>query len=97
MAGLLCVTCTDMAVLSGAHAEACWSKYGATPLKAKFCHEMVRLPASDPSTRARAHARARGARQRAAAHKRKEWGPRGGHGDSGSAVLLGAADPASVD
>ena len=42
LAGLLCVTCTDMAVLSGNHSEACWAKYGSMPLKGKFCHEMVR-------------------------------------------------------
>lgn len=40
--GLLMVTCTDMAVLCGNHGEACYAKYGAVPLKAKFCHEMVR-------------------------------------------------------
>eukprot|EP00039_Didymoeca_costata_P011498 m.161902 g.161902 ORF g.161902 m.161902 type:complete len:425 (+) comp15193_c0_seq4:27-1301(+) len=37
--GLLCVTCTDMAVLAGNHAEACYAKYGCIPLKAKYCHE----------------------------------------------------------
>ena len=31
-----------MAVLSGNHAEACWSKYGSMPLRGRFCHEMVR-------------------------------------------------------
>ena len=39
--GLLCVTCTDMAVLCGNHPEACFAKYGAMPLHSKFCHEMV--------------------------------------------------------
>ena len=39
--GLLCITCTDMAVLGGTHGEACWSKYGSMPVKANFCHEMV--------------------------------------------------------
>lgn len=39
--GLLMVTCTDMAVLCGNHGEACYAKYGAVPLKAKFCHEMA--------------------------------------------------------
>ena len=40
--GLLLVTCTDMAVLCGAHAESCHAKYGAMTVKAKYCHEMVR-------------------------------------------------------
>ena len=40
--GLLCVTCTDMAVLSGAHGDACWSKYGSMPLNTSYCHESVR-------------------------------------------------------
>ena len=40
--GLLCVTCTDMAVLCGNHSEACYGKYGAMSLQAKYCHEMVR-------------------------------------------------------
>ncbi|XP_071275071.1 tRNA (guanine(26)-N(2))-dimethyltransferase isoform X2 [Agelaius tricolor] len=39
--GLLCVTCTDMAVLAGNSAETCYSKYGAVSLKGKFCHEMA--------------------------------------------------------
>lgn len=39
--GLLCVTCTDMAVLAGNSAETCYSKYGAMSLKGKFCHEMA--------------------------------------------------------
>eukprot|EP00126_Sphaerothecum_destruens_P003028 Sdes_comp16509_c0_seq1m5825 len=37
--GLLCVTCTDMAVLCGVHGEACFAKYGSMPLKTKYCHE----------------------------------------------------------
>ena len=41
LAGLLCVTCTDMSVLCGTHSESCHSKYGAMSLKSKFCHEMV--------------------------------------------------------
>lgn len=45
--GLLCVTCTDMAVLAGNSGETCYSKYGAMALKSRACHEMVRgLPAS---------------------------------------------------
>ncbi|XP_067666800.1 tRNA (guanine(26)-N(2))-dimethyltransferase-like isoform X1 [Haliotis asinina] len=39
--GLLCVTCTDMAVLCGNSCETCYSKYGSVSLKAKFCHEMA--------------------------------------------------------
>jgi tRNA (guanine26-N2/guanine27-N2)-dimethyltransferase len=38
--GLLCVTCTDSAVLCGNHPEACYGKYGANSLKGSpFCHE----------------------------------------------------------
>ncbi|XP_032129630.1 tRNA (guanine(26)-N(2))-dimethyltransferase-like [Sapajus apella] len=52
--GLLCVTCTDMAVLTGKSKETCYSKYGAMALKSRACHEMVRgpLPANqgDPGT-----------------------------------------------
>ncbi len=39
--GLLCVTCTDMAVLCGNAVEKCHAAYGAVPLKANFCHEMA--------------------------------------------------------
>uniref|UniRef100_A0A6J0UA17 tRNA (guanine(26)-N(2))-dimethyltransferase n=2 Tax=Pogona vitticeps TaxID=103695 RepID=A0A6J0UA17_9SAUR len=39
--GLLCVTCTDMAVMAGNSGETCYSKYGAMSIKAKFCHEMA--------------------------------------------------------
>ncbi|XP_053145029.1 tRNA (guanine(26)-N(2))-dimethyltransferase isoform X2 [Hemicordylus capensis] len=39
--GLLCVTCTDMAVMAGNTGETCYSKYGAMSIKAKFCHEMA--------------------------------------------------------
>lgn len=42
LAGLLCVTCTDMGVLCGNHGEACHAKYGSMSLKTKYCHEMVR-------------------------------------------------------
>lgn len=38
--GLLCVTCTDMAVLCGNATETCYSKYGAISLRGKNCHEM---------------------------------------------------------
>eukprot|EP01119_Soliformovum_irregulare_P012631 TRINITY_DN3292_c1_g2_i1.p1 TRINITY_DN3292_c1_g2~~TRINITY_DN3292_c1_g2_i1.p1 ORF type:complete len:579 (-),score=156.90 TRINITY_DN3292_c1_g2_i1:37-1773(-) len=40
--GLLCITCTDLAVLAGNHPEACMAKYGATPIpSAPYCHEMA--------------------------------------------------------
>ncbi|XP_053320913.1 tRNA (guanine(26)-N(2))-dimethyltransferase isoform X2 [Spea bombifrons] len=39
--GLLCVTCTDMAVMAGNSGETCYSKYGAMSLKSRFCHEMA--------------------------------------------------------
>uniref|UniRef100_A0A673ULM9 tRNA (guanine(26)-N(2))-dimethyltransferase n=1 Tax=Suricata suricatta TaxID=37032 RepID=A0A673ULM9_SURSU len=39
--GLLCVTCTDMAVLAGNSGETCYSKYGAMALKSRACHEMA--------------------------------------------------------
>lgn len=39
--GLLCVTCTDMAVLCGNVPETCHSKYASVSLKSKFCHEMA--------------------------------------------------------
>ena len=41
--GILCVTCTDMAVLCGNRSEACHAKYGAMSLRAKYCQEMVGL------------------------------------------------------
>ena len=39
--GLLCVTCTDMAVLCGNATETCYTKYGAVSLRGKNCHEMA--------------------------------------------------------
>ncbi|XP_030638692.1 tRNA (guanine(26)-N(2))-dimethyltransferase [Chanos chanos] len=39
--GLLCITCTDMAVMAGNSAETCYSKYGSVSIKAKYCHEMA--------------------------------------------------------
>ncbi|KAL0431789.1 UNVERIFIED_CONTAM: putative tRNA (guanine(26)-N(2))-dimethyltransferase 2 [Sesamum radiatum] len=39
--GMLMCTATDMAVLCGANGEVCYSKYGAYPLKGKYCHEMA--------------------------------------------------------
>ncbi|KAL0946857.1 hypothetical protein HGRIS_013024 [Hohenbuehelia grisea] len=38
--GLLCVTCTDLAVLATTnYPEKCFSNYGGIPLKAEYCHE----------------------------------------------------------
>ena len=37
--GLLCVTCTDMAVLAGTYPETALAKYGGTSMRSKFCHE----------------------------------------------------------
>jgi hypothetical protein len=39
--GLLMCTATDMAVLCGNNGEVCYSKYGAYPLRGKYCHEMA--------------------------------------------------------
>ncbi|KAJ2726580.1 RNA methyltransferase tRNA(m5U54)methyltransferase [Coemansia sp. Benny D115] len=40
--GLMCVTCTDLAILaSNNHPETCFAKYGGSPLKAEFCHELA--------------------------------------------------------
>ncbi|XP_007421017.1 tRNA (guanine(26)-N(2))-dimethyltransferase [Python bivittatus] len=39
--GLLCVTCTDMAVLAGKLGETCYSKYGGTSISTTCCHEMA--------------------------------------------------------
>ena len=39
--GLLCVTCTDMAVLAGQYPETCFAKYGGTPLRGDHCHELA--------------------------------------------------------
>ena len=37
--GILCVTCTDMAVLCGNAPETCHAKYGSLSLRTKYCHE----------------------------------------------------------
>ncbi|KAI0797923.1 N2,N2-dimethylguanosine tRNA methyltransferase [Abortiporus biennis] len=38
--GLLCITCTDLAVLASTnYAEKCFSNYGGVPIKAEYCHE----------------------------------------------------------
>ncbi|KAI9249791.1 N2,N2-dimethylguanosine tRNA methyltransferase [Phascolomyces articulosus] len=40
--GLLCVTCTDLAILTGSmHPETCFGKYNGMPLKGMFPHEMA--------------------------------------------------------
>ncbi|GAB1600684.1 tRNA (guanine(26)-N(2))-dimethyltransferase-like [Argonauta hians] len=39
--GLLCVTCTDTAVLCGNAGETCFSKYRAMSLRSDYCHEMA--------------------------------------------------------
>ena len=39
--GIMCVTCTDMAILCGNAPETCHSKYGAMSLKTRCCHEMA--------------------------------------------------------
>ena len=38
---MLCITCTDTAVLCGNAGETCFAKYGSLSLRAKFCHEMA--------------------------------------------------------
>jgi tRNA (guanine26-N2/guanine27-N2)-dimethyltransferase len=37
--GMLCITCTDMAVLAGNHPEACFAKYASMPIRGKHCKE----------------------------------------------------------
>jgi tRNA (guanine26-N2/guanine27-N2)-dimethyltransferase len=39
--GLLCVTCTDMAVLAGVHPDTCYAKYGSVPLHTEYGQEMA--------------------------------------------------------
>lgn len=39
--GLLCVTCTDLAVLCAGHPETCFAKYAGLPIKGDVCHEGV--------------------------------------------------------
>lgn len=38
--GMLAITATDTAPLSGTHAKACLRRYGAKPLKTEYCHEL---------------------------------------------------------
>ncbi|KAF4517268.1 hypothetical protein B566_EDAN008602 [Ephemera danica] len=40
-AGILLVTCTDMAVLAGHSPETCYVKYGSVPLISRACHELA--------------------------------------------------------
>jgi tRNA (guanine26-N2/guanine27-N2)-dimethyltransferase len=43
--GLLCVTCTDMAVSAGiGYPEKCYANYGGMPAKQEYTHEVVRSP-----------------------------------------------------
>ncbi|CAI2193852.1 14324_t:CDS:10 [Funneliformis geosporum] len=40
--GLLCITCTDLAVLTGStYPEKCYANYGSIPVRGEFCHEMA--------------------------------------------------------
>ena len=39
--GLLCVTSTDMTVLSGGYPETCYGRYGAMPIKTKYLQELA--------------------------------------------------------
>ncbi|KAG2180271.1 hypothetical protein INT43_004060 [Umbelopsis isabellina] len=40
--GLICITCTDLAVLTGSmYPETCYGKYGGMPLRGMYCHEMA--------------------------------------------------------
>lgn len=39
--GLLCVTCTDAAILCGNFSETCYAKYGSVSLRSAYCHEMA--------------------------------------------------------
>ncbi|MCW4034124.1 MAG: tRNA (guanine(10)-N(2))-dimethyltransferase [Candidatus Bathyarchaeota archaeon] len=42
--GMIALTATDMAPLCGVHRKACIRKYGGTPLRTEYCHELaVRL------------------------------------------------------
>ncbi len=38
--GMLAITATDTAPLSGTHVKACLRRYGAKPLKTEYCHEL---------------------------------------------------------
>jgi tRNA (guanine26-N2/guanine27-N2)-dimethyltransferase len=54
--GLMALTATDMASLSGVHPKACVRKYGGKPLRTEYCHELaVRLLAGCLATVAVKH------------------------------------------
>jgi tRNA (guanine26-N2/guanine27-N2)-dimethyltransferase len=54
--GLIALTATDMASLSGVHPKACIRKYGGKPLRTEYCHELaVRLLAGCLATVAGKH------------------------------------------
>lgn len=54
--GLIALTATDMASLSGVHPRACVRKYGGKPLRTEYCHELaVRLLAGCLATVAAKH------------------------------------------
>ncbi|GAB5592984.1 RNA methyltransferase tRNA(m5U54)methyltransferase [Umbelopsis nana] len=57
--GLICITCTDLAVLTGSmYPETCFSKYGGMPLRGMYCHEMaLRLVLSTLQTSAARYGR----------------------------------------
>lgn len=58
--GMLCVTCTDMAVLAGCnYPEKCFTNYGGLPVKSDFTHEAaLRLVLGSISTAAARYGRA---------------------------------------
>lgn len=57
--GLLCVTCTDLAVLCGNSPEICYGRYASTPLKGPTAHEMaVRTVFASIQAAANRHSRA---------------------------------------
>ena len=54
--GLLAATATDLAPLCGVHAKACVRKYGGTPMRTEYCHELaVRLLAGCMASLAAKH------------------------------------------
>lgn len=54
--GLIALTATDMASLSGVHPRACLRKYGGRPLRTEYCHELgVRLLIGALTTTAAKH------------------------------------------
>ena len=56
--GVLCVTATDLGVLTGNHIQACYGKYGGMPMKRPYCHEFaLRLLLSCVDSHANRHGR----------------------------------------